>query len=503
MGNQVTDFLFNGKAPPTVGTSSTTTTNVPSWLSDYTQGLLARANTVASEPYQTYGGPRVAGFDPMQEQAQNMAGSNVGNWKAPMDSATGAYGRVTGGPGALATAQPFLGAGTGSYTDQVSKYMDPYVQNVIDRSTELANRNFTDKIMPSINQNFVRAGAYGSAAQQRATGQAMRDVTGEVQSQARAALSDAYKSGADIYGTEAQRQLQAGTTAGNLYGQDMSNQLQAGQGLGALAQYTQQLGAGDTAALAAAGADRQALAQRNYDTAYGDFQAQRDYPKNQLSWQQGILSGTPNMGQNTSMTGQEQSRTGAGPSGISQIASILSGVKGGLEIWNQIKGQFGDDGGGTTGVPDPTYGAGGSHGGLAHYAKGSGVKSLTRLIHNATGKILNPGDKVKTFRGEDVTVLGHIEPKHEGSTGRVIIRDADGYENEYYPGVIDATIKVPEGPNLNLVKKAFGGAINHIPGPISGFDRYSMGGLRYARGGVVKRPKVGGLTLMRRISNGR
>ena len=57
----VLDFLFEGKPPKAVTTYGQTVTDVPKWLSDYTQGLIARANAIAAEPYQAYGGPRIAG----------------------------------------------------------------------------------------------------------------------------------------------------------------------------------------------------------------------------------------------------------------------------------------------------------------------------------------------------------------------------------------------------------------------------------------------------------
>ena len=159
--------------------------NVPSWLSDYTQGLLARANQVAAEPYQPYGAPRIAGFSPLQTAAQNMASDNVGKWSPFTDASKTGYEGVMQGPGALSQAKPFLDAGTSSYTDQVQKYMDPYVNNVIDRSTMLAQRKLEENLLPAIKGNFIKTGAYGSAGQQRATGQALRDVTGELQSQSR------------------------------------------------------------------------------------------------------------------------------------------------------------------------------------------------------------------------------------------------------------------------------------------------------------------------------
>lgn len=343
----VLDFLFEGQPPASVTTYGQSIQNVPSWLSDYTQGLIARANTVAAEPYQAYQGPRVAGFSPLQTQAQNMAQSNVGSWSPYTDSAKSGYQGVLSGPGGLSQAAPYLQAGTKSYTDQVSDYMNPYVNNVIDRSTELASRKLQEQLMPAINSNFIRSGSYGSAGQQRATGQALRDVTGELQSQSRAALADAYNQGAQLQGTEAMRQLQAGQMAGNLYGQDMTNRLQASQGLGGLGQMIQSLRGTDAAALAAAGGDQQAQTQRNLDLAYQDFQTQRDFPLNRVNWMSSIINGLPSMGGTTQTqnTGPAQSY---GPSPISQLASLYS-------LYQGLKK---------------------SRGGLATYARGGIVKRL-------------------------------------------------------------------------------------------------------------------------------
>ena len=66
-----TDFLFQGSPPPSVTTYGETTTNVPAWYNDYTQGLISRANAIAAEPYQAYGQQRIAGLDPAQEAAYN------------------------------------------------------------------------------------------------------------------------------------------------------------------------------------------------------------------------------------------------------------------------------------------------------------------------------------------------------------------------------------------------------------------------------------------------
>lgn len=361
----VLDFLFEGRPPASVTTYGSSTTNVPSWLSDYTQGLLARANTVAAEPYQPYGAPRIAGFTPYQTQAQDMAGKNVGAWSPFTDAAKTGYEGVLQGPGALSQAKPYLDAGTSSYTDQVQKYMDPYVENVIDRSTDLAQRKLQEQLLPSIKSNFIKSGTYGSAGQQRAVGQALRDTTGEITSQARAALSDAYNNGANLQGAEAMRMLQAGQTAGGLYGTDMSQRLAGSQGLGALGQLTQSLRGQDTAALSAAGADQQAQQQRNLDLAYSDFLQQRDLPMNRVSWMNSIINGLPSMGTTTN-TQDRGPASSYQPSPISQLASLYG-------LYRGIKDEFSDDDGEARGGIIRR-----SRGGLALYAKGGRVVGRPR-----------------------------------------------------------------------------------------------------------------------------
>jgi hypothetical protein len=60
-----------------------------------------------------------------------------------------------------------------------------------------------------------------------------------------------------------------------------------------------------------------------------------------------------------------------------------------------------------------------------------------KLVYEGTGKPVKVGDKVKTYQGPVVTVLGILAPRHGGSTGRVVVRER-GYERTYFPSVIDA-----------------------------------------------------------------
>ena len=63
-----------------------------------------------------------------------------------------------------------------------------------------------------------------------------------------------------------------------------------------------------------------------------------------------------------------------------------------------------------------------------------------KLVYEKTGVPVNYGDIAHTFRGEPVIVEGWAAPRHEGSTGRVYIKEMSDYgcSGSYYPSVIGA-----------------------------------------------------------------
>lgn len=303
----VLDFLFEGSPPPSTTTYGSTVENMPQWLSDYTQALIARANMVAAEPYQAYQGPRVAGFTDDQTNAFDVIRNNIGNWNDEFDASK------TATSGALSQAMPYFQGAAQTTPEAIQAYMDPYVGNVIDRSKLEANRNWTENIMPSISGRFIRGGQQGSGAHQDLLQRAGRDVTEGLNSQALAALSDAYRTAGTQFSTDASRLASIGTNVGQLG-------LQTGSQLSGLAQMQQQLSGRDAASLAAAGETQQQQIQRNLDTAYGDFVAQRDYPKQQVDWMSNIIRGLPH--DTTSTTSETGPADVYQPSPISQLMSL-------------------------------------------------------------------------------------------------------------------------------------------------------------------------------------
>lgn len=265
---------------------TTTQTILPEWYTQYAQNLLGRAYSATSEPYQPYQAPRIAGFQPEQEQAFGMFKSNMGNYQPYVNAATSA-----------------IGAGTGSFTDAntASRYMNPYIQNVISGIGSMAGRNLYENILPQINRTFVGGGTFGGSRSAEFTQRAIRDTQEAALSKQMQALKDAYESGQGQFNVEAGRMLQAAPL------------------LSGLGSSVQEMAGKDVSGLEAIGAQRQGLAQKSADLAYRDFLEQRDYPFSQVQ-KLGSIGGTP------SATGSG-TKIEAAP-GTSNTANILGNVAG-------------------------------------------------------------------------------------------------------------------------------------------------------------------------------
>lgn len=334
----VADFLFEGKAPPSTTTYGKTTTDIPQFMSDYTQGLIAKANAVAAEPYQQYGGPRVAGFTPDTQNAFSMTRQAADSYMGPLQQALGLTEQATA-PGAsgLAQAQPYLNqAGQNFGAQQAQQYMDPYVGNVIDRASQVANRNYNENILPGLTNKFTASGQYGSSAMAREANRAARDLTEGLQSNAASELSGAYQQAGNLFNADQSRQLAVGQTTGQLAGQQQGAMLQAGQQMGALGQAQQQLGLSGAAALDTIGQEQQTQNQKNLDVGYQDFLNQTNYPKQNIDWMNSVIRGLPmSSTQNTTSTGPSNVYQ---PSPLAQLGSFGTGVAGLNELLKKGSG---------------------------------------------------------------------------------------------------------------------------------------------------------------------
>lgn len=70
--------------------------------------------------------------------------------------------------------------------------------------------------------------------------------------------------------------------------------------------------------------------------------------------------------------------------------------------------------------------------------------SKLQLVDCETKKPLAIPSKVRTFRGEEVTLTDAQPPQAPGSTGRVYCTDDKGRKNSWFPSVINAEWKPVE-----------------------------------------------------------
>lgn len=324
------NFLFQGQSPAQGTNYSQNQSNVPTWLQEYTQGVLAQANSLASTPYQTYGGPRIAPqtsgqtgaaqtvqnlqgqYQPALTQAQNLATSS-----ANPAAIQGALGTL---PGAQNMVQGALSPTAAS--------MNPYTQNVIKQAEDTATNYWQNTLQPSINQQYAAAGQAGSSADINAQNQGAKTITQGIQDTAGSALSQAFQNaqqtglqGAQVTGGLAQTQGGLGYEQGVLG-------LQGAGALGSLASQGQSLGLQGAGALDTVGGEQQQQQQQNLNLGYQDFLNQQQYPYQQASWLSQMLSGTANPTNTPGMTQGAQTSyapsTGASP--LNQSIGLYSAL---------------------------------------------------------------------------------------------------------------------------------------------------------------------------------
>jgi len=154
------DFLFQGSPPASVTTYGETTSNVPTWYSDYTQGLISKANAIAAEPYQPYNQARIAAFDPLQTQAYNQTGQLSSQYQPLMDMSKNAI-MNAGSGSSVNAAQPYI--------NQALQY-NPYqaASGAMGQASGLIGQSYGETsslAQPYFNQanQYTQQGAQGTA----------------------------------------------------------------------------------------------------------------------------------------------------------------------------------------------------------------------------------------------------------------------------------------------------------------------------------------------------
>lgn len=288
------DFLTAGQTLPTVQTSQISSTATPAYFQEAQRRVIGGALDTASQPYTPYTQQRLAAMTPDQLAAfQNVRGA-VGQYQPAVQTGIG-----------YATQ-----AGAGFDPSQFQDYMNPYTEGVVDRIATLGTRNLSENILPQVQNNFVGSGGFGGGRHEEFTARAMRDANESILSEQAKALSSGYDQAMGNYQAAQNRSLQAGIGLGNLANTGQTYDLTG------------------AAALEGVGQSQQADEQRNLDLGYQDFLTQQQYPQQQLSWVNSILSGSQQPTTTTSTTTAPGTASQQAPSALGQIAGAGLGIFG-------------------------------------------------------------------------------------------------------------------------------------------------------------------------------
>ena len=313
---------------PSTPSQTTQTTDLPDWAKPYAKDVMAKGQALtdtSQNPYQTYGGERIAGFQPMQQQAFESAA----NMKPAEQLGLGTGLAGAAGLGALGTnyqAGRFSGGQFGG--QQAAQYMSPYIEQAMQPQLREAER--ASQIQGTQQQaQAAQAGAFGGSRDAIMRAERERNL-GMLQGDIRAkGYQTAYEQAGNQFNQDMARRLQAQQLGeqSRQYGaglgmQGLQTALQSAGQLGQLGQtqYGQEMGI--TGLQGQFGQQQQQQAQRPLDMAYQDFLNQQNYPYKQLGFMSDLIRGLP-LGQKST----SQVYEGSG-STMGQLAGLGMGAYG-------------------------------------------------------------------------------------------------------------------------------------------------------------------------------
>jgi hypothetical protein len=360
----ILDFLTDGQPIQAQPYARTQQAVLPDWYTNYAMDILSNQQSVASRPFELYQGPRIAQFTPDQQSAFEAARQGATSFQPELGAASagaqGALGRSAlgaaqpflgqaAGMSGIEAAQPFLGAAGQTAPDVVGQYMNPYMENVVNRIGELGTRSLREQVLPGIEGEMIRAGQFGGTRQAEITGRAIRDAMEGISAQQSQALASGFGQAQQAAQTDLSRQaelarLSGGLTqqqqqvlsdiagrTGSLYGVDTATQLGVSEQMARLAAQRQQQELTGAGALQGVGGAQQGQTQRNLDLAYQDFLAQQAYPQQQIGALTQTLTGVAPAIPKAELTqgyGSEDQKQQFGLSTLDKIIASGSGIGG-------------------------------------------------------------------------------------------------------------------------------------------------------------------------------
>ena len=301
--------------------STVVNTNIPDYAQPYVSNMLNAAQAQIFQPdmttfnkyvpYSNNPADYVAGFSPLQQQAQ----SSAANLQTPSQygAATGLTGLTAGSSMGLAGQEAQTGANLAQAStnpNTIGAYMNPYIQNALAPAQQLLNQQY----------GMQGAAQQGAATQQGAFGGSRNALMQGLNQQNQMLAQN------QLVGNAYQQAFgNAKNQMNQLSQQGLAGQQAAMQGLGQTGQMANQLAGIGGAQLAAQqgiigtqaqqGGAQQAQQQQIINQAVQNYATAQQYPMMQLANMSGLLRGLPLQATST-QTYQ------AAPSTVSQLSGL-------------------------------------------------------------------------------------------------------------------------------------------------------------------------------------
>ena len=340
--SSVSSFMAEGTAIPqgSALTDMTTQSAYPDWYTNPAMEVIAKQKALGERDYVAPPMPRVAEFSDTTKQGFGMTGTAATAYQPALNFATNATSNAINAQGGLGAAQPYLSQAGQTSVANLSQYMNPYNDAVVNRIGELGARNLSELIMPEIEGRYIKAGQlnFGGrgglgtpSGMMTDTARAVRDVSSDILAQQNLALQQGYNAATALSSGDLSRQAGLATTAGNLQAGDVERQLAGAEQLAGLGADAQRLGLTGAGALTNVGAMEEAKVQQNLDVAYADFLKEQGYDQQQIDNMVKTMSGI------SGAVPSAKTEYGISPSSTtnkstSETADILSAIAGAAGI---------------------------------------------------------------------------------------------------------------------------------------------------------------------------
>jgi hypothetical protein len=256
--------LFQTGAPaPQVAGPMLGTSKLPEELAPYYKDILGKAqalyNERTKEGFQPYQGPTIADFTPEQQQAftgiSGLVGQQAPVFQEAMDMTRAAAAPMT--------------------SEQVTEYMSPYQQAVVDIEKREAQKQYESQVVPQLAAKAATTGGFGGSRQAILEGMA-------ADTQQRL-LSDIQAKGSQQAYQDAVKRFQADRQAAGRAGAQLATM--------APQQFKAQLG--ELGAVQTIGEEKQRQQQTALDEAFRQYQLERNFPYDTMGQYQAVVTGAP------------------------------------------------------------------------------------------------------------------------------------------------------------------------------------------------------------------